>query len=631
MKRRTYFKMKTLDEAKEIFLGRSFPLMEGEWINTEDSIGRVTASSCIAQVSSPSYHSSAMDGIVLKASSTFGATETNPRLLELDKEAFFINTGDPILDNYDSVIKIEDVYVKGNFVEIRKAATPFQNIRMVGEDITKGEQILPTNHKIRAQDLGALIGGGITSVFVRKRPHVSIIPTGSELIYPGEELKKGKIIEYNTVVLKELVKEWGGEGVRCEIIPDDYEMIRKKILQIFRDSDIIVINAGTSSGDKDYVPRILEDLGRLLVHGVSIMPGKPLALGIVENKPVIGIPGFPVSSIIAAEEFLKPLILKMLGLKERERQKVTAQILQKIPSKSGVVEFLRVNVGWFKDRFIAIPEKRGAGLITSLVKGDGILRIEEEVEGLMAGEKVEIELLKDGIKNNIIFVGSHDITLDILQDMIKERYPEINLCIIPIGSLGGLVSLKRGEAHLSGIHLLDESTGKYNLPYVTRLFPVNPPILVNLVYREQGLIIKRGNPKSIKGLKDLTKDGIKFINRQKGSGTRILLDYELGKLKIDPNLINGYENEVFTHMVVASSVEEGAVDCGLGIKAAAQAFGLDFIPITKERYDLAISSKYYDDYRINRLIEVVNSSEFKQKIRSLGGYDIKETGRIISI
>jgi putative molybdopterin biosynthesis protein len=636
MKRRIYLKMHTLEDAKRVFLDEA-PLrpLDSELIRVEDSSSRVTSSPVFAKISSPQYHSSAMDGIVVRSTDTIGVSEVRPKVLILGKDAEYINTGDPIPSEFDAVIMIENVHkIDDNRIEIREAAKPWQHIRIIGEDLVKGELILPSNHKIRAQDIGAMLAGGVVDVEVYKKPKVCIVPTGSELVEPGERLEIGNIIEFNSRILSDLIKNWGGEVTRHEILDDDYDLIKNSIESLIDKFDIILIIAGSSAGSEDYTPSIIEELGSLLVHGVCIMPGKPVALGIIGDIPIVGIPGYPVSAIIAMEEFVKPLIFKMLGLKAIKRRSIKAKVKQKIQSKVGMEERIRVNLGYFKEKewgYVAVPLKKGSGIITSMVRADGILRVPKLLEGFDKETEVEVELLRDEeiIKKNILLVGSHDNALEILQNELKVKYQDINLLLINVGSLGGLMAMKRGETHITGIHLLDTETGEYNIPFVKKILSDLEVILINLVYREQGLILKRGNPKKINGLEDLIREDVHFINRQRGAGTRVLLDYKLGELNLDKSKIKGYDTEVFTHLAVSAAVKDSSIDVGLGIRASSNVFGLDFIPIAKERYDLVIPKVYYELENIQKVIEIIRGEEFKKKVEALGGYDTSSTGEVI--
>jgi len=525
-----------------------------------------------------------------------------------------------------------------NHVEIEAAAFPWQNVRKVGEDIVATELLFPQNHIVTPYCLGALITAGIFNVSVRKKPRALIIPTGSELVgwqkTPPEDLKAGQVLETNSFVLGKLTESTGGIYKRHEIIQDNLEQIKQAVNDA-ADSDfqIILILGGSSAGSEDYARTVIDDLGEVLVHGVTMMPGKPVLIGAIKGKPVFGIPGYPVSAIIAFEQFVGPLISKMLEQPEKDRSKVQVELTRKIASKLGVEEFLRVKLGTVGSRVVATPLARGAGCITTLTEADGIIRIPNHIEGLKINDSVSAELLRplSSVDNTIVVVGSHDNTLDVIADQIKGSHRTLSLSSSHVGSMGGLMAIKKGVCHAAGSHLLDTEDGSYNISYIKKLLPDVNVRLINLVYRDQGLIVQKGNPKGIRGIEDLGSDDIMFINRQAGSGTRILLDYRLNQLGIDANVISGYENEEFTHMSVAVAVLSNAADVGLGIYAASKALDLDFIPVVTEQYDLIIPEIYYASDNIKILLEIINSSAFKQRVEALGGYSTEKTGTIIEL
>ncbi len=635
MKRNIYLKKKTLEEAKQIVSSELIKLihLETERIPVTEAIGRVTAEPLFAKISSPPYHCAAMDGIAVKAENTYGATEESPKSLMVHQEAYWVNTGNPIPPGMDAVIMIEDVHlVDSDRIEIREAAYPWQHIRAIGEDIIITEMALPENHKITPYDLGALLACGFREIRVKKKPRVLILPTGSELLEPRElnlspSVSSG-IIESNSYILGGLISEDGGIPIRYPIIKDDPEKIIEALLSNYEKVDLILIIAGSSAGSEDYTRMIIEESGEVFAHGVSMMPGKPTLLGRFKDRPIIGIPGYPVSAIIAYEQLVRPLLFQFLHLMKPERMKIRVFPTRKIPSKLGTEEFLRVKVGKVGDKLLATPLPRGSGIITSLTRADGIIRIPSLSEGLSENEETEIELLRplEEILNTVVMAGSHDLTLDLLANLLGKIYPPIYFSSHPIGSLGGILAVKNESCHIAGAHLLDPDTGEYNIPYINRYLNEIKVKLLHLVYREQGLIVQKGNPKKIKGLEDLLRKGIVYVNRQKGSGTRILLDHMLKthSLKSDP--IQGYGNEEYTHMAVASTVASGKADAGLGILTAARAMELDFIPIAKERYDLIIPSVHFEDEKIQKVIGIIRSEEFKKIVLQMGGYDVSRTG-----
>jgi putative molybdopterin biosynthesis protein len=543
-----------------------------------------------------------------------------------------VDTGDPLPEGCDAVIMIEDVhYVSPDVIEIIQAAPPWQHVRAVGEDIVATEMIISASHQIRPVDIGALLAGGVDRIYVYPRPRVAILPTGTELVQPGSELNPGDIIEYNSRMLGAMVEKWGGTPLRREITVDNFDNIKAALAKAVDEADIILINAGSSAGSEDFTVDAIRSLGTVQVHGVATKPGKPVILGAISGKPAIGVPGYPVSAYIDMELFVKPVIFKKLGTVPPPVEKIGAAVSRKMVSPIGVEEFVRVKLGQVGDKVVATPISRGAGILMSLVQADGMIRIPQNSEGFNAGETAPVELFKTlrEIKETSVIIGSHDLALDVLANFLRRRFPEATLSSAHVGSLGGLTALRRGEAHCAGTHLLDEETGNYNVSYIKRILPAKKTILVNLVYREQGLILAEGNPKNISDLEDLTREGVSFVNRQRGAGTRILLDYLLRKQGLDPEQISGYEHEEFTHMAVAVAVKAGAADTGLGIRAAARALGLDFISIVEERYDLCIPEEYLDTTYIQRLLEVMNMPEFREEVKILGGYDLRDCGKVM--
>ena len=639
MTRSVYLTDIPLDEAlKSLFRAleqdKGLEPLGAELIPIEEAHGRVTAQPIWAKISSPHYQAAAMDGIAVKAEDTYGASKTTPKRLRVGTQAHWVDTGGPMPEKCNAVIMVEDVQTLGpDELEIRAAAAPWQHVRPLGEDIVATELVLPENHPIRPQDMGAMVTAGITEVPVRTKPIVTIIPTGSELVEPGASLSPGKIIEFNSLMLAKLIEEWGAIVQRHPIVPDDIEKMTEAVVKSLETSHIVIIGAGSSAGSKDYTARVVAAVGELLVHGIAIRPGHPCVLGVARGKPLIGIPGYPVSALLTTELIVKPLVYRLQGSVPPAQTKVKAVITRKILSPIGQEEFVRVTLGRVRERLVATPLSRGAGITMSLVRADGILRIPRFSEGMNSDTEVEVELRRplEEIENTILAIGSHDLALDLLASLLHKYHPNRRLSSAHVGSLGGLLAIKRGEAHLAGCHLLDEETGEYNIGSIKQVLSGQETVLMNLVYREQGLILPEGNPKQINSLADLLRPDVVFVNRQRGSGTRVLLDYRLKQAKLDPTRIKGYERDEYTHTGVAAAVGSGAADVGLGIMAAARALALDFLPLLKERYDLAIPRSFYEGELLQPLLETIMSGEFKNLVASLGGYDTSETGRVIGI
>ena len=639
MKRHVYLSMKGLEEAKDLFfsmVGR-YIRTPAETVEAQDALSRITAGPVFARRSAPSFHSAAMDGIAVRAETTYGITEQRPRVLTVGPDAAWINTGQALPGEFDSVIMVEKIHqIDEDHLEIRSSAYPWQHVRKVGEDIVATQLLFPQNHLLRPCDLGALISAGVFSVDVYAKPLVAIIPTGSELVHHRDvqdpEIRKNdQIIEYNSLVLAGMVRECHGIPLVYDIVPDIEARIREALIKAVESrAHVIIINAGSSAGSKDYTAHIISELGEVLVHGVAMMPGKPTILGLVKGKPVVGNPGYAVSAALSFEQFVAPLLHGMQGYPQEKGPTVHVLPTRDIPSKLGIEEFLRVNIGRVGSRYVATPLARAAGSITTLTKAEGIIRIPALSEGVTQNEEIAAELLvsKEEISNTLVVIGSHDITIDILADEIRLKGQDIRLSSGNVGSLGGLIALKKGICHMAGSHLLDTKTGEYNISYIKRYLKGLAVSIFHLVMRDQGLIVAKGNPKDINGIKDLTREDVSFINRQAGSGTRILLDYKLNELEIRSDQIKGYDHDEFTHMAVAVDILSNAADCGMGIFAAAKALDLDFIPMAREQYDLIIPSAMLDHVNIQILLETIRSEHFRDRVRSLGGYDPSKSGQL---
>ena len=613
--------------------GGALAPMDAETARLADARGRVTAVPVWARVSSPHYDSAAMDGIAVRAADTVGARETAPVRLTPGEQAVWVDTGDAMPPEFDAVIMVEvvDELVDGG-LEIRAPVAPYQHVRPLGEDIVATELVLPENHLLRPVDLGACAAAGLDAVAVRRRPRVAVIPTGSELVPAGGALKPGDIVEFNSLVLAGMIEEWGGEAVRWESVPDDYDRLRAAVEQAIAEYDVVVVNAGSSAGREDYTARLVEELGELLVHGVAVRPGHPVVLGVAGDgkTPLLGIPGYAVSAALTCELFVKPVIERKLGALTAARPEIEAAMTRKTLSPLGEDEFVRVRLGRVGDRMVATPIQRGAGVIMSLARADGIVKIPRFSEGMDAGDLARVELLRpiEAIEGAIVATGSHDLTLDLLASHLHRRHPRLSLASSNVGSLGGLLALARGEAHMAGCHLLDETSGEYNIAYIRRYLKGRRIALVRLVQRIQGLILPKGNPRGIWALEDLARDDIAFINRQRGSGTRMLLDYKLRELGIGSEKVRGYEREEYTHLGVAAAVAGGGADVGLGILSAANAMGLDFAPLLAEQYDLVIPYEHYESEGVQAVLEIIREAEFRQAVDALGGYDTAAMGEV---
>lgn len=631
--------MKALSEAQSTLLSPFLPgdLVGEEEIASRHAAGRVTSRPIMARLSAPGFHSAAMDGYAVRAEDTFSARDEMPIFLRLGEQAVPINTGMPLPEGQNAVVMVEHVVQpkQGDVISLRAPVFPWQNVRKVGEDIVATELVFPSNHLLAPYDLGALLASGNSRLHVWKRPVVDIIPTGSELVdidlVKLADIPPGTTPESNSAVLAAMAEAAGAVAKVHEIVPDDYASIREGIMDaVDGPGHVILVNAGSSAGSADYTVQVIEELGRVLVHGITIMPGKPAIIGMVSGKPVIGIPGYSVSAVIVFEQLVVPLLCRLQARPEPVSRRITARLSTNMPSRAGMEEFRRVIAGKVGGGIVASPVKRGAGSISTITRANAIMRIPLESEGFEEGRSVELELLRpwQEIEKALICIGSHDLTLDLIADRLKRLSPTFQMASTHVGSLGGLVAVSKGLTHMAGTHLMDPEDGSYNISYVQKFVKVPRVLLINLVYRQQGFMVAPGNPKGIASVADLLRPDITFVNRQAGSGTRVLLDYELEKAGLNPDEITGYDNEEYTHMAVAVNVLSGKADAGLGIFSAARALGLDFIAVREERYDLLVPGDCLEYPVVKKVLDCISFADFRKDAEALGGYSTRDTGRI---
>ena len=625
-----------LDEARGEYLAR---LQENgfagqtEMVSVQNACGRITARAVYAAICAPHYAASAMDGIAVHAKDTFGATETTPVRLT-PQQYMVVDTGDPVPEDCDAVIMVEDI-VRGEdeSVTIYAAAAPWQHIRQIGEDICAGEMILASYMEVTPAAIGAMIAGGVLEIEVIKKPVIGIIPTGDEIVAPCADPKPGDILEFNSSIFSAMVQEWGAEAKTYPIVPDRFDAIREMVAGAADECDIVLLNAGSSAGREDYSVSVIRELGDVVYHGIAIKPGKPAILGLRGAVPILGVPGYPVSGIIVIEELLKPLVAEWFHSNTAPVQLATATLTRPVVSGLKYQEFVRVRMGEVGGKLTASPLSRGAGVVSSFMKADGILEVPQGTEGYEAGEEVQVRLLStpEKLQNTLVVIGSHDPLLDEVADMMHRADPTVFMSSSHVGSMGGIMAIRRGEAHAGGCHLLDTETGVYNLSFLKKYFPNGGIRLVRCVGRQQGLMLAKGNPLDIKEFADITKNGVRYVNRQKGSGTRVLMDYLCEQYAVNVSDIYGYEREELTHTSVAAQIANGSADVGMGIYSAAQLYDLDFLPICIEEYDLIIPDHAWETPVVQQLIATLKSPAFREKMLAMGGYTVDHPGEIIPL
>ena len=604
-----------------------------EVIPVYEACGRVTARAVYAHICAPHYAASAMDGVAVCARDTFGATETTP--VTLQKEQYIVlDTGDPVPEDWDAVIMVEDIVKnEDGSITIHAAAAPWQHIRQIGEDVCAGEMILPSHMTVSPSAIGAMIAGGVLEIEVIAKPVVGIIPTGDEIIPPCTDPKPGDILEFNGSIFSAMVKSWGADAVVYPIVPDKFDQIKAMVSRAAAECDMVILNAGSSAGREDYSARVIRELGQVLYHGIAMKPGKPAILGCQGAKPILGVPGYPVSGIIVVEQLLKPLIDHWLKVPAVPSQYAQAILTRPVVSGLKYQEFVRVRMGYVGDRLMASPLSRGSGVVSSFMKADGILEVPQGLEGFEAGAEVTVRLLSplEKLRNTLVVIGSHDPLLDEVADMLHLEDSSLFMSSSHVGSMGGIMAIRRGEAHAAGCHLLNTQDGSYNRSFMKKYFPRGDVKLVRCVGRQQGLMVARGNPLNIQKFSNIAAEGVRYVNRQKGSGTRILTDYLCKQENLDTSAIYGYDREELTHTSVAAQIVSGSADAGMGIYSAAKLYGLDFIPICIEEYDLIIPDHAWEAPMVRQLIATLKSDGFRDKILSLGGYTVENPGEIIPL
>ncbi|GFK93713.1 Molybdopterin molybdenumtransferase [Fundidesulfovibrio magnetotacticus] len=634
-KRNIYLRTVPIPEALErvkSLLNRA-ALVGVEKIPTEQALGRVTASPVTARLSSPTFHCAAMDGIAVRGESTFAAREGSPVTLSPGEGFALVNTGQPLPPGFDAVAMIEHVVFDdaGN-ASLETPVAPWTHVRRIGEDIVATELILPRRRKLTAYDLGALLSCGVWEVDVYEQVRMAVIPTGDEVLdYTSRpEPGPGQVVESNSVMLCALAQGWGLDARRRPPVRDEPGALARAVEEALNSpAHVVAILAGSSAGSKDFTRAVMERFGEVAVHGIQAMPGKPSLLGVAQGKLLVGAPGYPVSAVVCFEELLAPLAAWLSRCEPARRPSVPVRLAKDVPSRPGLTEFLRLAAGRVGEGYSAIPLSRGAGLITTLTKAQAVARIAQDREGVARGEVVQAELLvsQDELERTLVVVGSHDNTLDLLADELMRLDSPLRLASSHVGSLGGLTALAQGAALLAGAHLLDTESGDFNFPFIARHLPGVEVAVINLAIRHQGLMVAPGNPKEIQGVGSLARPDVRFVNRQRGAGTRILLDYNLKLAGIAPSQVQGYAQEETTHMGVAANVKNGAADCGLGVFSAAKALGLDFVPLARERYDLVLPLASLEEPRVQTLLAVLGDKAFQGKIAALGGYETTWTGR----
>ncbi|UZN23249.1 molybdenum cofactor biosynthesis protein [bacterium 3DAC] len=590
-----------------------------EEIPVKEAIGRVSAREVWAKRNVPHFLAAAVDGYAVKSDRFKEAHTANPIRVAKDSVRY-VNTGDPVyFPEEDAVYMQEDVLEDGEFLVFHKSISVGKGIRFLGEDVIKNDLIVWRNTYLLPEHIALMRAAGVKTVEVYKPISVTIIPTGEEMKAPEGDLKEGDLPETSSLMVAQYVERFGGTVSKIySPVPNDIDKLSQALKDGLQNADIVLFIGGSSRGKHDLIAPLIENMGTLLVHGIRIRPSKPTIIGIVENKPVIGLPGYPTATYYILQHIVKPLIeVFMPKDKEIPHQTEKATLSVHVPSPGGVAELLRIVVGKAHDeKNHAITLGSGSSKLFPITMANAHLFIPEGSEGYKAGEEVEIIKVKGG--HPLLAMASDDMAFKLLLSLLREK--NILVSYAKKGSLGSIGAFNKGQVYLAGAHLLDPQTGQYNKPFIKK-----PAKLILMAKREQGFIVQKGNPKNISSFEDIRR--IKFVNREKGSGTRMLLDYLLAKYGISPSEIDGYMLERFSHLQVAMTVAIGMADAGLGIKAAADALDLDFVPVHTEEYHIIIPEG--DEALAQNIIDVLRSTKWQAKVQEIGGYDVSASGKVV--
>jgi putative molybdopterin biosynthesis protein len=641
--RKVFRNLKSLEEVKDLIM-RYERDERREKISIWDAFGRILAEDIVSGVDVPGFDRVMLDGYAVRAEDTFWADEDNPVELKVigvasaghpfpgevgEREAVEVATGAPMPRGANSVVKEEFTVRKGDSILVMRAVAPGENVQGAGSDVRVGETVAYRGTRLSAREIGILAAVGIREVEVLSKPRVGIFSTGDELAQPGEPLEYGKIYDVNSSSLMASVLEDGGEPKFLGILPDDYEAIRDSLKREIEKFDIILISGSTSVGAGDVMYRVLEELGPpgVIVHGIAMHPGKPTVIAEARGKLVIGLPGYPTSCLTVYREIVSPLIRKWSGKPLETGKEVIGRAAERIIGERGRRDLLPVHV--VKDEeYLVFPVPTGSEAISTLSRADGYVEMEELEEIIEEGEVVRVKLFTDRIAD-ISMIGSHCIGLELIMSEMRRRGYLIKSVFV--GSSGGFKAIARGEADLAGVHAFDPETMEYNLPFMRKFSIEDKAILIRGYRRIQGLIVARGNPKGIKGIRDiLERRDIVMMNRNKGSGTRILLDYllkeEAERMGIDISEaiknIRGYWNEAKSHNAVAIAIKNGIADVGIGIKTVARLYNLDFIPIAEENYDFLIRRSSMRKGAVEEFLRILR--EFRSKLNELDGIEASD-------
>ncbi len=634
MSRKEFRTLVSLEDARKALL--PFYRREEEQVPLASCYGRTLARNILSKVDVPGFDRASMDGFAVKARDTWGADETTPRSLHIagiihagdipatkveSGSSVEIATGAMMPEGANAVVMVEQTDTENSTVHLRKPVSPGENVMHAGADVMQGELVLRKGTALTSREISVLAAVGLKEVPVYRKPRVAIISTGNEIVPSGAPLKPGQIYDVNAYAVGAGVLENGGESFYYGIVRDVSEEFSKALLDAAAQADVVLTSGSTSAGASDMMFSTVGGVGKVLVHGIKIKPGKPTIIGEANGKPFIGLPGYPSSALTIFNEVAAPLIRHMSGYREPERSTVQAKMALALQSEAGREVLQPVGLTRTAEGLAAYPIEKGSGAVTSLRDADGYVEIGEDVHVIAEGAAVEVRLFSSSINfPDLLIIGSHCLGIDVITEQMSQR--GFTVRSINVGSMGGFRSIRKGVADVAGVHLLDES-GVYNEPFLKAL-GIEGAVLVKGYIREQGIIVARGNPLNIGGIADLP--GKRIVNRTKGSGTRTLFDMALRKLATEKGMalealiesVKGYDVEAKTHSAIAAAIIAGKADAGVGIKTVADQNGLGFIPLRDEEYDFVIRKEVVDKLAVKAFMEILRSESFKVELRALG-------------
>jgi putative molybdopterin biosynthesis protein len=613
-------RVRPLDELEQIDL-----------LSFEGYQTRILGVDVLSRRNLPQYPASAVDGFALKASDTANASPRTPARIP-EGSYGWVNTGGGVDRAFDSVVMVEDTSMDGSALLVAKMTTKGENIRPEGEDVTKGQVIARRGDPLDAFLIPLLIASGYSTASVPRLPRTIFIPTGDEIIPAAEWVRGdggewGRVPETNSYMLKKLFQDWGFPLEIHGLVRDDEGLIREAALKSLEVYDLVIIGAGTAKGKRDHSAEVIEKLSDPLFRGVRMKPGRPVIAGVRGNKPLVALPGFPMSALVTCWSIINPLLKRLYGETSApapeeavgSAETLNTKFLLHHSSQPGVLEWLRIKCGEIDGTIYSWPLPAGASSTFSIADADGFAILAPSTLEVPKGSDIRILLRKKvDLKKRIVYQGSNDPAIERIVSYVRKRGGD--LAIRSVGSLGGLSALARGEGHVASCHLLDPEKGVYNDSYIERLDETRSWRRIKLFKRQQGFLVRKGNPAGIHSVKDLAVTGAFFVNRQPGAGTRVLFDHLLKEAGIDPGLINGYDNIAITHYEAAARIPGGSAVATLGVKAAAEAFGTDFIPVTEEDFELVIPERFIDHPGILILLEALSDERWRSEVDSLGGY-----------